>query len=124
MTDIKVRVIEVQALGEDDVIPVSLSRGADKRPREALVMRGGDGRPRAYLNLCRHLPVPLDGGSRRFLAQTGEHLLCGTHGAQFRRDDGMCVVGPCLHLALHALPCVEEDGVLYVLDPVPSAPHV
>lgn len=98
-----------------EVLVVALPRGEDKRPREALVLLGQDGEPRAYLNRCRHLPIPIDSGSRRFLTHDGEHLLCGTHGAMFRRDDGMCIAGPCLHLALEALPIVEENGVLFLL---------
>lgn len=97
------------------VLVLSLPRDADKRPREALVLLGSDGEPRAYLNRCRHLPIPLDAGSRRFLTEDGEHLLCATHGALFRRDDGMCVAGPCRNLPLDELVILEENGVLFVL---------
>lgn len=99
----------------DVVKAVALPRGADNRPREALVLLGKDGEPRAYLNRCRHLPVPIDGGSKQYLTRGGEYLLCGTHGALFRRDDGMCTAGPCLNLALEAIPILEENGVLYLL---------
>jgi nitrite reductase/ring-hydroxylating ferredoxin subunit len=94
---------------------LELPRGSDGRPREALVLLGGDGEPRAYLNRCRHLPIPIDGGSKRYLTERGEHLLCGTHGALYRLDDGVCVAGPCLHLALEKLPILEENGMLYLL---------
>lgn len=109
--------ISVCARGElqgDVVKAVALPRGSDGRPREALVLLGSDGEPRAYLNRCRHLPIPIDGGSKRYLTQGGEHLLCGTHGAMFRRDDGVCIAGPCLKLALESIPIVEENGVLYI----------
>lgn len=99
----------------DVVKAVPLPRGSDNRPREALVLLGLDGEPRAYLNRCRHLPVPLDGGSKQYLTRGGEYLLCGTHGALFRRDDGVCTQGPCLKLALEAIPILEENGVLYLL---------
>jgi len=97
------------------VTPIQLPRGDDRRPREALVMLGSDGEPRAYLNRCRHLPVPIDGGSKQYLTKGGEYLLCGTHGALFRRDDGMCIAGPCLNLALERVTLVEESGLLYLL---------
>jgi nitrite reductase/ring-hydroxylating ferredoxin subunit len=104
-----------------EVVPVALPRGADRRPREALVLLGSDGEPRCYLNLCRHLPIPIDLGSRRYLTQNKQHLLCGTHGALYRLDDGVCVTGPCLSLALQSIPLIEEQGLLYVdasaLDP-------
>lgn len=99
----------------EKVCAVSLPRGADGRPREALVLIGSDGEPRAYLNRCRHLPVPIDGGSKQYLTRGGEYLLCGTHGALYRRDDGMCIAGPCLNLALESLQVLEENGMLYLL---------
>lgn len=73
------------------------------RPREALVLLDRSGAVRAYLNRCRHLPIPLDGGSRKFLTDDGEHLICGTHGARYRRDDGLCIEGPCAGASLHAI---------------------
>lgn len=109
--------IHVCARGElvgNVVKAVQLPRGSDGRPREALVLLGSDGEPRAYLNRCRHLPVPIDGGSKQYLTRDGEHLLCGTHGALYRRDDGVCIAGPCQKLALEKIPIVEENGVLYV----------
>ena len=99
----------------DVVKTVALPRAAGARPREALVLLGHDGAPRAYLNLCRHLPIPIDGGSKQYLTYGGEYLLCGTHGALYRRDDGVCIAGPCLHLALETLPLIEEDVMLYLL---------
>jgi nitrite reductase/ring-hydroxylating ferredoxin subunit len=109
----------IRACGRDElsagrVIPVPLPKGSDRRPREALVLLGSDGEPRAFLNRCRHLPIPIDAGSREFLSPDGEHLVCGTHGALYRRDDGMCVAGPCVHLALEKLPLVVEHGVIFV----------
>jgi nitrite reductase/ring-hydroxylating ferredoxin subunit len=100
---------------------VPLPRGDDRRPREALVVLGNDDRPRAYLNRCRHLPIPIDAGSRNFLSQDGQYLVCGTHGALYRKDDGYCVVGPCQSLTLEALSLSEEDGVLYVDAGSPSS---
>lgn len=115
MTRLRIRVCTPHDLPRNDVVAVSIPPGSDKRPREALVLRGSDGEPRAYINRCRHLPIPIDAGSRSYLTQDGQHLLCGTHGALYRRDDGMCIAGPCLHLALEKLLVAEEDGVLYVL---------
>ena len=114
MSDTELAVCTRESLGPNDVAAVALPPGRDGRPREGLVLLGSDGTPRAYLNRCRHLPVPLDGGSKQYLTRGGEYLICGTHGALFRRDDGMCIAGPCLHLALEPLPLVEHDGRLYL----------
>ena len=115
MTRLQVRVGALNEIRPGEVLVVALPRGEDRRPREALVLLGSDGEPRAYLNRCRHLPIPLDAGSREFLTHDGEHLLCGTHGALYRRDDGLCIAGPCVHLALDKITIIEENGVLYLL---------
>ena len=112
----KIRACERYELDRKVVKPVELAPGADGKPREGLVLLGDDGTPRAYLNRCRHLPVPIDGGSRDFLTEDGLYLLCNTHGALYHRDDGMCVSGPCEDQALEALALSEEDGVLYIED--------
>lgn len=84
-------------------------------PREALVLRDAEGALRGYVNQCKHLPIPIDAGSREFFDEDGEHLLCGTHGALFRLDDGMCVAGPCAGLPLDRVDVVEEDGDVFVM---------
>ena len=90
---------------------VSLERDEQGRPREALVLLDERGEVRAYLNRCEHLPIPLDAGSREFLTEDGTHLRCGTHGALFRREDGLCVLGPCKDESLLALPIrIAADG--------------
>jgi nitrite reductase/ring-hydroxylating ferredoxin subunit len=121
MTAIRVNAGPLATLGADEARAVPLPRGADRRPREALLVRGSDGHVRAYLNLCRHLPVPIDGGSRNYLTKDRQHLLCGTHGALYQRDDGKCIAGPCLHLQLIALAIELIDGEIFIVDadPVP-----
>ena len=93
---------------------VSLAPDVSGRPREAIVVLDDSGAPRAYLNQCRHLPIPLDAGSRRFLF-AGE-LLCSTHGARYRRSDGLCVIGPCRGASLLALAIEVSAGLVFVLD--------
>lgn len=79
--------------------------------RSVLLTRSG-GELRAYWNVCRHLPVPLDGGVGRL--PPGDRFVCLTHGASFRLDDGMCESGPCAGAALHALACGEGDDGAWV----------
>lgn len=85
-------------------------------PVVALLLRDEDGRLVAYRNLCRHLPVPLDGGTGELLSDDRSHLVCGTHGATYRVSDGYCVDGPCEGLSLERLHVRVEDGELYVSD--------
>ncbi len=73
---------------------------------------------RAFWNVCRHLPVPLDAGSMQ--ADPGEELVCLTHGARFRTQDGFCLEGPCEGELLHSLELKEEAGKLWVKLSVPA----
>ncbi|MFW6066706.1 MAG: Rieske (2Fe-2S) protein [Myxococcota bacterium] len=98
------------------VLVVPLGRDDEGYTREALVLRDQGGTVRAYLNLCKHLPIPLDGGSRRFLGRDGRHLECGTHGATYRIEDGLCVAGPCEGARLDAIR-VEETAEGIFLQP-------
>jgi nitrite reductase/ring-hydroxylating ferredoxin subunit len=97
------------------VVTVRLSPDREGRPREALVLCDAQQHPRAYLNLCRHLPVPLDAASREFLADG--YLQCATHGARYRVEDGLCITGPCRGTSLIAIALHQEGHDLYVLEP-------
>jgi nitrite reductase/ring-hydroxylating ferredoxin subunit len=108
------RVCREGELGAGDVRQVSLGVDDEGRPVQALVLRDGDGRVVAYRNLCRHLPVPLDGGTGELLTDDGAYLVCGTHGATYRLGDGVCVDGPCEGAALESLRVWVEDGDIYV----------
>jgi nitrite reductase/ring-hydroxylating ferredoxin subunit len=62
--------------------------------REIVVVRTVDG-VRAYSNRCPHMYSTLETFPDRFLDEAREHLVCSTHGARFRVQDGFCVSGPC-----------------------------
>ncbi len=64
---------------------------------------------RAYRNECRHRALPLDLGSSSPMSDDGQRLLCNQHGALYRLEDGLCVVGPCAGERLVAL-AVRQDG--------------
>jgi nitrite reductase/ring-hydroxylating ferredoxin subunit len=103
-------VVRTAQLGHDD----------DGLPIMVLLLRDENGVIVAYRNLCRHLPVPLDGGTGQLLSDDGAHLVCGTHGATYRLHDGFCVEGPCEGLALQRLHVREDRGDLYVTDSADS----
>jgi nitrite reductase/ring-hydroxylating ferredoxin subunit len=105
----RIRVGIVDELEGSRVLHATMTPDADGTPREALVMRDAGGVVRAYLNRCRHLPIPLDGGTRRFLDDDRRYLMCGTHGALYRLEDGYCFVGPCRGESLRAI-AVEVDA--------------
>jgi nitrite reductase/ring-hydroxylating ferredoxin subunit len=105
-----------QELGTGVVRSAQLGHDEDGRPIHALLLRDESGAIVAYRNLCRHLPVPLDGGTSKLLSDDGMHLVCGTHGATYRVHDGYCVEGPCEGLELERLSVRRHKGDLYVSD--------
>lgn len=96
------------------VLVVPLPPDHDGEPREAIVLFDREGKLRAFLNRCRHLPIPLDAGARRFLDKDGS-ILCATHGALYRPEDGYCYAGPCRGLSLRGLALdVDDAGVIWI----------
>lgn len=89
----------------------SFRLGTGANQLAAFLIRSG-GVLRGYINSCPHVGTPLDWLPDRFFDRNGEHLLCGTHGALFRPEDGLCVRGPCIGKRLAPAPISIEDGVV------------
>lgn len=106
-----------------DDVPENGSNGflleTDKGRFGAMVIRQGEAFY-VYLNSCPHIGAPLDLQPGRFLNQDGSHIICTTHGALFRIDDGYCVSGPCAGASLMALDAHLEDGEVVVNLPAPA----
>lgn len=49
----------------------------------------------AYLNRCTHVAMEMDYQADRFFDDTGQWLLCATHGAAYVPGTGQCAGGPC-----------------------------
>jgi nitrite reductase/ring-hydroxylating ferredoxin subunit len=75
---------------------------------ELVVLREG-GRVFGYVNSCPHTGTPLEWLPDQFMSEDGGHILCHTHGALFRIEDGHCVAGPCAGDALRPV-AVERDA--------------
>lgn len=105
-----IRVARLEELGRE-ARTVALYPDELGYTREAIVLLDDEGTPRAYLNRCQHLPIPIDGGSKDFFDRDRLHLRCITHGALYRLSDGFCVAGPCTGRSLLALPVsIDSDG--------------
>lgn len=116
----RVRAGALAELSKNRVLHTTIGRGLDGTPREALVLLDDGEQVRAYLNRCRHLPIPIDGGTRRFLDDDERHLICRTHGALYRREDGYCVSGPCRGLSLHPIRFeIDDEGIIWVEETPP-----
>ena len=66
----------------------------------------------AYLNRCTHVAMEMDYQPNRFFDDTGNWLLCATHGAAYVPDTGECAGGPCRG-GLVKITLSENDGVVY-----------
>jgi nitrite reductase/ring-hydroxylating ferredoxin subunit len=82
--------------------------GTLRHIREIVVVQTADGL-RAYANRCPHMYSTLETFPDRFLDETREHLVCSTHGARFRVQDGFCVSGPCQGYSLKPV-AIRTEG--------------
>jgi nitrite reductase/ring-hydroxylating ferredoxin subunit len=72
------------------------------------------GRARAFLNRCGHVPVELDFQPGQFFDFSGHYLVCATHGALYDPATGTCQGGRCNGVGLEPIPVVERDGGIYL----------
>ena len=63
----------------------------------------------AYVNECPHVGASLDTSPNEFLTEDGSLIVCGSHGALFAPDGGLCLAGPCAGESLTSL-TVTVDG--------------
>lgn len=93
----------------------SFAFGEGTARRDVVVVRAG-GHIFAYDNACPHQGTPLETFPDRFLTPEGKLIVCSTHGARFRLDDGLCVSGPCKGERLKALRILLDDGWVALAD--------
>ena len=71
--------------------------------QEIFVLRVGEA-VYGYENSCPHQGTPLDWTPDQFICEETGLILCATHGAQFKIEDGTCVDGPCVGDRLRPMP--------------------
>lgn len=76
-----------------------------------------DGLLYAYLNRCPHLGIELNWMPDQFLESGGDLIICSTHGALFKIDDGLCISGPCQGQALTSLQIVQDTDSTFIVLP-------
>ena len=91
--------------------------GGGERFEMFIVRRGGPG-VRVRQCLSARADPPSTGRPTGSLTRDRENLLCATHGARFRIEDGFCVAGPCPGASLTPVPVAVEDGNVVVAGPV------
>ena len=71
-----------------------------------------EGQPRAYLNRCSHVAMELDFQPNRFFDDSGQLIVCATHGAVYCPLTGKCMGGPGRG-GLISIELSEIDGVIH-----------
>jgi nitrite reductase/ring-hydroxylating ferredoxin subunit len=109
--------VKVPVCGAGEVVaerPILVQIGVSAAgvPEQAIVVADASGEVHAYRNRCQHLPIPLDAGAGAVLHEDGA-LVCTTHGARYRIEDGYCIEGPCRGSWLEPIRVrVEGDAVV------------
>jgi len=70
------------------------------------------GQVHAYLNRCTHVAMELVWQPNRVFDDSGQWLLCASHGAAYRPDTGECAGGPCRG-GLVKIEVSEVGGVVF-----------
>ncbi len=65
-----------------------------------------------YRDRCPHAGFPLAFTPDQYLTRAGDLIMCSSHGALFRVEDGLCVGGPCGGRRLSPWPIAVEGGVV------------
>lgn len=105
--------IRLCALSEiDDPGGHEFSWGEGDWPLSLFLVRRGDS-VWGYVNRCPHAGHELNLMPNDFLTRDGELIMCRSHGAQFRIDDGLCVFGPCPGTHLQKFSVSVVDGGVF-----------
>lgn len=107
---------EIQLCRLDDVpdgSAVGLLPDGRGKPRLIGIRTGAQ--VRIYFNLCPHYGKSRLGWKKdEYLNADRSMIMCAAHGALFRPQDGVCVLGPCLGEALQSVRSLVRDGCVYV----------
>ncbi len=85
-------------------------------PFRGFVVREGDA-VYAYQNFCVHAGHPLNWKPDGFLTPAKDAIICSSHGAMFRIDDGNCIGGPCRGRVLRKVAVEVRGGEVFVTGP-------
>ncbi|MBZ0129154.1 MAG: Rieske (2Fe-2S) protein [Rhodobacteraceae bacterium] len=117
---------EPQFLCQLDEIEEGRSKGVapNRRGRDRILLARRDGEVYGYVNTCPHYDrAPMAWKKDEFLNADGTRIMCASHGALFRIEDGVCEVGPCLGQVLRRVDVFIREGAVYGVN-LPEEPKV
>lgn len=91
-------------------IPDGEGRGFEQPDGEDIFVVRQGAKVFGYVNSCPHAASPLDWVENQFMNLDKSRILCATHGAEFRVEDGHCVLGPCIGDSLESVPVSIREG--------------
>ena len=110
MTSVKIPFCNASDLQEgQDAVPFDVVFGG--QTCRAFAVRF-EGQAHAYLNRCAHVAMEMDWQPNRFFDDSGQWLICASHGAMYHPQTGECVGGPCSG-GLQKIELSEHDGVVH-----------
>ena len=110
MTSVKIPLCNASDLQEgQDAVPFDVVFGG--QTCRAFAVRF-EGQAHAYLNRCAHVAMEMDWQPNRFFDDSGQWLICASHGAMYHPQTGECVGGPCSG-GLQKIELSEHDGVVH-----------
>ena len=99
-------------------IPDGGSKGfvieTEEHPQEVFIIRQNK-QVYGYINRCPHTGVNLDWASDEFLDIERKFIICSTHGAKFRIEDGHCILGPCIGDHLEPINIFIDNDQLHLV---------
>lgn len=101
------RILQAADIGRSKSRCVSVESANGRFP--LVMVRDGEGMLHAYVNACPHQYLPLDGRGENILSRDGGLLICTSHQATFRVDNGEGISGPAQGEALDPVPVEEDD---------------
>jgi nitrite reductase/ring-hydroxylating ferredoxin subunit len=102
--------LRVALPGNAPDVPEGEARGLTLESGVELVLARRGGVLHIYENRCPHQGTPLETFPDKFLNGDGSLLICSTHGARFRVEDGVCVSGPCVGARLRRAQLGKHDA--------------
>lgn len=98
-----------------DEIPEGLAKSFVIGERNIFALKK-DNKIFAYENRCPHLNIELEWNENEFLDTEKRFIICSTHGALFKIEDGFCVSGPCEGQSLNPIKTIIENELILILD--------
>jgi nitrite reductase/ring-hydroxylating ferredoxin subunit len=112
MRAIPQKLCEINQIADDDCAGFVAERNGK---RESFIVVRKKNKVFVYVNSCPHIGTPLDFSPGRFLNPDKNLIMCSTHGALFRVDDGFCISGPCAEQSLINVPIDLIEGSVFLL---------